>query len=72
MRKGLLEEVISKAIYADDINMYTVCYRDMDELKEVTLKKFLELSENFQTIPASRIIYVKRGDKTLYVKKGFK
>ncbi len=72
MRKGLLEEVISKAIYADDINMYTVCYRDMDELKEVTLKEFLELSENFQTIPASRIIYVKRGDKTLYAKRALK
>ncbi len=71
MRKGLLEEVISKAIYADDINMYTVCYRDMDELKEVTLKEFLELSENFQSIPASRIIYIKRGDKILYAKKGF-
>ncbi len=71
MRKGLLEEVISKAIHADDINMYTVCYRDMDRLKDVTLKEFLELSENFQTIPASRIVYVKRGDKILYSKRGF-
>jgi uncharacterized protein (UPF0248 family) len=69
MRKGLLQEIISKAMYADDINMYIVCYRDMDTLKEVTLKDFLDLSENFQLIPASRIVYIKRGDKIIYSKR---
>jgi len=69
MRKGLLQEIISKAMYADDINMYIVCYRDMDTLKEVTLKDFLELSENFQLIPANRIVYIKRGDKIIYSKR---
>jgi uncharacterized protein (UPF0248 family) len=69
MRKGLLQEIISKAMYADDINTYIVCYRDMDTLKEVTLKDFLGLSENFQLIPASRIVYIKRGDKIIYSKR---
>jgi hypothetical protein len=69
MRKGLLQEIISKAMYADDINMYIVCYRDMDTLKEVTLKDFLDLSENFQLIPANRIVYIKRGDKIIYSKR---
>jgi len=64
-----LQEIISKAMYADDINMYIVCYRDMDTLKEVTLKDFLELSENFQLIPANRIVYIKRGDKIIYSKR---
>ncbi len=70
MRKGLLQEIISKAMYADDINMYIVCYRDMDTLREVTLKDFLDLSENFQLIPANRIVYIKRGDKIIYSKRG--
>ncbi len=69
MRKGLLQEIISKAMYADDINMYSVCYRDMDTLKEVTLKDFLDLSENFQLIPANRIVYIKRGDEIIYSKR---
>jgi len=64
-----LQEIISKAMYADDINMYIVCYRDMDTLKEVTLKDFLDLSENFQLIPANRIVYIKRGDKIIYSKR---
>lgn len=64
-----MQEIISKAMYADDINMYIVCYRDMDTLKEVTLKDFLELSENFQLIPANRIVYIKRGDKIIYSKR---
>ncbi len=70
MRKGLLQEIISKAMYADDINMYSVCYRDMDALKEVALKDFLELSENFRLIPANRIVYIKRVGKILYTRKG--
>lgn len=64
-----MQEIISKAMYADDINMYIVCYRDMDTLKEVTLKDFLDLSENFQLIPANRIVYIKRGDKIIYSKR---
>ncbi|MEM3124698.1 MAG: hypothetical protein QXM95_02645 [Candidatus Nitrosocaldus sp.] len=65
-RKGILEELLSKAIHADDINAYTIVYRDKDMLKEVSLEEFLRLSENFQSIPASRIVYVKRYGNEVY------
>lgn len=68
VRKGKLQEIMSKAIHADDPKLYTVAYRDFDELKEVSLQEFLKLSENFQTIPASRIIYVKRLNEIVYRK----
>ncbi|GBC73542.1 hypothetical protein HRbin04_00945 [archaeon HR04] len=65
-RKGMLEELLSKAIHADDINAYTVVYRDKDMLKELSLEEFLRLSENFQSIPASRIVYVKKYGNEVY------
>ncbi|MCS6768184.1 MAG: hypothetical protein RMJ59_05325 [Candidatus Nitrosocaldus sp.] len=65
-RKGMLEELLSKAIHADDINAYTVVYRDKNVLRELSLREFLRLSENFQSIPASRIVYVRRYGKEVY------
>lgn len=67
-RKGKLQEIISKAMYADDTKLYTVAYRDFDTMKEVSLQEFLKLSEDFQTIPASRIVYVKRLNEIIYRK----
>ncbi len=66
VKKGKLEEIFSKALHADNPKLYTIVYRDFDELKEVSLLEFLKLSEDFQTIPASRIIYVRRLNETLY------
>lgn len=68
VRKGKLEEIFSKAIHADNPKLYTVAYRDYNETKEVSLSEFLQLSEGFQTIPASRIVYVRRLNETLYKK----
>ncbi len=65
-RKGMLEELLSKAIYADDASAYTVIYRDRDILKELSLEEFLRLSENFQSIPASRIVCIKRYGTEIY------
>ncbi|HLE35375.1 MAG TPA: DUF504 domain-containing protein, partial [Nitrososphaerales archaeon] len=56
----------SKAIYADDPKLYTISYRDFDEIKQVSLQEFLKLSEDFQTIPASRIVYIKRSNEIVY------
>lgn len=67
-RKGKLQEIISKAIYADETKLYKVGYRDFDTLKEIPLQEFLKLSEDFQTIPASRIVYVKRLNEIIYRK----
>jgi uncharacterized protein (UPF0248 family) len=68
-RKGLLGEVISKALYADDPSLYIVVYRDGDRLVEVLLPEFLELSGNFSVIPASRIVELRRGNRVLYRKR---
>ena len=54
-RKTKTEEIFSKAKFADDPNLYSVTFRDFDTLRTVSLPKFLDESENFQTIPASRI-----------------
>ena len=68
VRKGKLQEILSKAMYADDPKLYTISYRDFDEIKQVPLQDFLKLSEDFQTIPASRIIYIKRSNEIIYKK----
>jgi uncharacterized protein (UPF0248 family) len=66
VRKGKLQEIISKALHADDPKLYMIGYRDFDEIKQVPLQDFLKLSEDFQTIPASRIVYVKRSNEIVY------
>ena len=68
VRKGRLQEIISKAIYADDPKLYTIAYRDFNEIKEVSLPEFLQMSEDFQIIPASRIVSIKRLNETVYKK----
>jgi uncharacterized protein (UPF0248 family) len=68
VKKGKIEEIFSKALYADDPLMYTVTYRDFEHLKQVNLKDFIVLSENFQLIPVSRIIKIQKGKTTLYQK----
>lgn len=70
-RKGRLEEIFSKALYADDIALYSVSYRDFENIIEVPLQEFVSLSENFQVIPQSRIVLVKKGDQVLYRKHGY-
>ena len=66
VRKGRLEEIFSKAMHADDPKLYTVAYRDYDEIKELPLLEFLQVSEDFQTIPASRIVSIKRSNQIVY------
>jgi hypothetical protein len=65
-RKGKLEEIFSKALYADDPRLYSVSYRDFESVVQVPLLEFLGLSENFELIPANRIIVVSRDGKVLY------
>jgi hypothetical protein len=70
-RKGRLEEIFSKALYADDAALYSVSYRDFENIVEATLQEFVELSEYFQVIPQSRIVLVKKGHQVLYRKHGY-
>ena len=65
-KKGKLEEILSKALYADNPQHYSISYRDFESIVEVSLLEFLKISENFDVIPASRIIVVSRGGQELY------
>jgi hypothetical protein len=67
-KKGRLEEIFSKAIYADDPRRYSVGYRDFESVVQVPLLEFLKLSENFELIPANRIIVVSKEGKVIYRK----
>jgi uncharacterized protein (UPF0248 family) len=67
-RKGKLEEILSKARFYDDIDLYQVSYRDFDNITSVTLKEFLYLSSNFESIPISRIVEIKKGLDVIYSK----
>ena len=69
-RKGRLDEIFSKALYADHATLYSVSYRDFENIVEVRLPEFIKLSENFELIPQNRIVFVKKGDQILYRKHG--
>jgi hypothetical protein len=68
-KKGRLQEILSKAIYADDPHTYIILYRDFDTILSIPLLKFIEVSQNFEIIPATRIIQVKKGERIMYEKK---
>lgn len=65
-KKGVVAEILSKALYHDKPDLYLIGYLDFDTIKEVTLPEFLTLSEDFQVIPATRIFYIKKGVEVLY------
>jgi hypothetical protein len=68
VRKGKLEEIFSRALYADNPKLYKLTFRDFENYKEVSLDEFIVLSENFQKIPASRIIRIELSGDVLYEK----
>jgi uncharacterized protein (UPF0248 family) len=68
VKKGVIEEIFSKAIFADDPLNYLVTYRDFEYSKQINLKDFISLSENFELIPITRIIKIQKGDTILYQK----
>jgi hypothetical protein len=67
-RKGKLAEILSKAKHADNPNSYVVGYLDFEIIKEVTLSEFIKISDNFETIPITRIQHIKKGNDVLYSK----
>ena len=68
-KKGRLQEILSNAIYADDPHTYIISYRDFDTILSIPLLKFIEVSQNFDIIPVTRIIQVKKGERIMYEKK---
>ena len=69
-KKGIIEEIFSKAKFADDPTLYRVFYRDFDSIRELPLLDFLKESNNFETIPITRIQLIKRNNKILFKKSG--
>jgi uncharacterized protein (UPF0248 family) len=67
-KKGKLEEILSKARFYDDIELYQVSYRDFDNIVTIPLKKFILLSSKFELIPVSRIVEIKKGTTVIYSK----
>lgn len=69
VKKGKIEEIFSKALYADNATKYIVYYRDFEVIKKMDLPTFLEESDNMKIIPASRIELIKKGNLILFEKK---
>lgn len=65
MRKGKLQEIVSKALFADNTSDYTVVYREMDMYPEIPLSEFIEKGE----IPFSRIVEVRKKGRTIWRKR---
>jgi hypothetical protein len=72
VKKGIIEEILSKAIFADNPNNYKISYRDYERVKEKTLIEFIKESNNFQSIPISRIETIKKNHRILFEKKNKK
>ena len=67
-KKGKLVEILSKARFYDDIDLYQVSYRDFDNIITISLKEFILLSSSFELIPISRIVEIKKGTTVVYSK----
>jgi hypothetical protein len=67
-KKGKLVEILSKARFYDDIDLYQVSYRDFDDIVTIPLKEFILLSSDFELIPISRIVEIKKGVTVIYSK----
>jgi len=68
VKKGQIEEIFSKARFADKTSTYKVFFRDFDTIREVPLLDFIIESNNFETIPITRIELIKKDDKILFEK----
>ncbi|MCI4431998.1 MAG: DUF504 domain-containing protein [Nitrosopumilus sp.] len=72
VKKSIIEEIFSKARFADDTSTYKIFYRDFERVKETTLTEFIKESNDFQTIPISRIKAIKKNHRILFEKNSKK
>ena len=68
VKKGVIEETFSNAQFADEPKTHRILYRDFHIIKESSLLEFLIQSNNFQTIPISRIKKIKKSNTILFEK----
>jgi uncharacterized protein (UPF0248 family) len=67
-KKGKLQEILSKALYADNPSLYIISYRDFDTMNSIPLLEFIEISHNFEIIPATRIVQITKEERIIYQK----
>jgi len=67
-KKGIIEEIFSKARFADNPESYKIFYRDFEKIIETTLPEFVKESNNFETIPITRIEKIVKNNKILFEK----
>jgi hypothetical protein len=68
-KKGKLQEILSKAIYSDNPAAYVILYRDFNTVISIPLLEFIDVSHNFEIIPATRIVQIIREDRIIYQKR---
>ena len=66
MAKGIVEEIFSEAIHHTNPKDYSIFYRNFEKSIKVSLVEFMEISNNFQTIPANRIERITKNGTTLF------
>ena len=67
-KKGKVEEIFSKAKFYGDTKEYKISYRNFERIVETNLSEFIEISDNFETIPANRIVKIRKKEKILFEK----
>ncbi len=67
-KKGIVDEIFSKARFGNEIETYKIFYRDFEKIVETTLPEFIMISENFETIPVNRIEKIIKNNKILFEK----
>lgn len=71
-KKGIIDEIFSKARFGNEAETYKIFYRDFEKIIETTLLEFIRVSENFETIPVGRIEKITKNDKVLFEKNSKK
>lgn len=67
-KKGIIKEIISRAVYLNELDKYDVSYRDFEDIVTVPLREFMKISENLEIIPITRIDQIKRNSCIIYKK----
>ena len=67
-KKGVIDEIFSKARFGNEAETYKIFYRDFEKIIETTLPEFIKVSKNFETIPISRIKKITKNNTVLFEK----
>ena len=67
-KKGKINEIFSEAKFGSNAEDYRVFYRNFERIIETSLPEFIKISENFETIPVSRIEKITKNNKILFEK----